>query len=361
MMNRRFAVILAGGKGERFWPLSRSHRPKQLLDLVDGNSLLGAAVNRLADLVPQSNIFVITSADLVAPVAKALPGFPAANIIGEPMGRDTAAAIALGVALVKARQHDAAIAVLTADHVIHDVPSFQQTLADTYAMAFEHDLLFTIGIKPTFPCTGFGYIETGEPIPRKCATSFVRALRFVEKPALEKAKEYFASGAYAWNGGMFLWTISAFEQAVSKHNPVLHTLLERLIPLVGRLDLTEALRPVYEPLKKISIDYALMEKARNVAMARAGFDWDDVGAWPALANHFPADANGNVTIGRAAAMDSSGNIVMGRGGFVGLLGVKDMVVVHAGDAVLVCSRDRAQDVKKLVSLLSENACNTDVL
>jgi mannose-1-phosphate guanylyltransferase len=361
MSERRFAVILAGGKGERFWPLSRLRRPKQLLDLVDRDSLLASAVKRLEGLVPASNIFVITGADLVAPAAESLPGFPAANLVGEPVGRDTAAAIALGAALVKARRPDAAFAVLTADHVIHDVPAFQRTLADMFQLALERDLLLTIGIPPTFPCTGFGYIEAGAPIPAEGATAFVQARRFVEKPSPEKAAEYVRSGRYAWNGGMFLWTLAAFEKALAAHCPDLAVLVRRLVPLAGRSDLTEALRPIYEPLPRISIDYALMEKAGNVAMAKAGFDWDDVGAWPALANHFPADAQGNVVVGRGAVLDASGNIAVGRGGLVALLGVRDLVVVHAGDAVLVCPRDRAQDVKKLVALLAEQGGHADVL
>ncbi len=361
MEDRRFAIILAGGKGERFWPLSRAHRPKQILDLVDRDSLLATAVRRLDGLVPQSNILIVTGADIAEASLAALPGFPAANVVGEPVGRDTAAAIVLGAALVKARRPDAAFAVLTADHVIHDTQGFQRTLDDAFQMAFRHDMLFTIGIKPTFPCTGYGYIEAGEEIPFAGITSFLKARRFVEKPALEKAQEYLDSGRYVWNGGMFLWSLAAFERAIAQHCPELSSLLTRLLPLAGKPNITEQLCSVYEPLARISIDYALMEKAENVAIAGAGFDWDDVGAWPALANHFKADEAGNVVLGRGAAIDASGNIAVARGGLVALLGVENLVVVHAGDAVLVCSRDRAQDVKKMVALLSEQGCNADVL
>lgn len=352
MLDKAYAVIMAGGRGERFWPLSTAKHPKQVLSLVGDKPLIAMALNCLKGLIPPSRIIVITSADLVAVTRKAAPALPAGNVIGEPVGRDTAAVCALGLALVKARDPQGAFCVLTADHVIGDRPTFQRTLREGFSLAMAEDLLITIGIKPTSPHTGFGYIEVTRPLARKSGIAFFAAKRFVEKPNRKTAERYLASGRFFWNAGMFIWSVESLERALQRHAPLLARLSDRMLKVAGRKGFYPCLKKEYGRLDKISVDYALMEKADNIAMARGAFAWDDVGSWPALENHFGKDKAGNLLLGQCAVIDSVGNLVFSRERLTALIGVKDLVVVHAGKATLVCAKDRAQDVKKMVQILA---------
>lgn len=360
MLDKAYAVILAGGKGERFWPLSTSKRPKQVLSLVGDKPLLAMAVDYLKGLIPPERILVITRADLAAVTRRAAPALPRANIIGEPFGRDTAAACALGCALVRARAPDGALCILTADHIVEDVPVFQRTLRAGFALALSDDVLITIGIKPTFPNTGFGYIEAGRPLARRKGIAFLKARRFVEKPDRKTAERYLKSGRFFWNAGMFIWSVESFQRALARHAPALRRLVDR-VAAAGAKGLAATLRREYRGLEKISVDYAIMEKSANIVMARGAFRWDDVGSWPALANHFGKDWAGNVLLGNCQAMDSTGNLVVSQERLTALIGVKDLVVVQAGGATLVCARNRAQDVKKMVQLLTASGRHHDVL
>ena len=362
MASPDYAVILAGGRGERFWPLSRTLRPKQLLSLVGDSSLLAHAVDRLRGLIEPERVFVITNADLVGPSREAAPNLPPANILGEPMGRDTAAAAALGAALVRSRDPDAAFCVLTADHVIGDLERFRDTLREGLALARNRPVLVTIGIQPDHPSTGYGYIEAGAPVHAAGGIDFFQAQRFVEKPPLDQAREYLASGAYCWNSGMFIWAAETLLQGFRRHHPPLADAIDTWTDAAraGRLD--ASLAETYDSLEKIAIDYALMEKADNIVMARGCFAWDDVGSWPALANHIEADGGGNVILGACEAVDSSGNIVVDdTGRLTALVGVEDLVVVQADGVTLVCRKDRAQDVKQLVERLRANPDYTHLL
>ncbi len=343
-----YAVILAGGRGERFWPLSTSSRPKQLLSLVGEETLMAQAVHRLEGLIPPERIFVITNTDLVDATCAAVPEVPAGQIIGEPMGRDTAAAVALGAVLVKARDPDAAFCVLTADHIIKDMDGFRNTLRAGLHIARNQDVLITIGMEPRGPSTGYGYIEAGESEYEEDGGSFLKAKRFVEKPDAETAEQYVKSGRYYWNSGMFIWSVSSVEQGMRQHRPKLADMMNRLSSQVGGTGFLEAVRHEYEQLDKISIDYALMEKADNIVMAKGIFDWDDVGSWPALENHFKADQAGNVVIGESEGLDAGANIVYSKNRLTALLGVDNLVVVQAEGVTLICAKDRAQDIKKLV-------------
>lgn len=353
MNESMYAVILAGGRGERFWPLSRSHRPKQLLSLVGDETLLAQAVQRLAGLIPPERVFVITNIDLVEASCAAAPQLPPENIVGEPVGRDTAAAVALACALVKARDPEAAFCILTADHVIGDLDIYRNTLRQSLLLAQQQDVLITIGMQPTEPSTGYGYIHAGSKVDTADGIDFFNAYRFVEKPNVEKAREYIASGDYYWNSGMFIWSVSAVEKALGQHRPGLATLIGQLLPTIGTEEFAGALEVAYADLEKISIDYALMEKADNIRMVRGTFAWDDVGAWPALENHFDRDADGNVALGECATVDAGNNIVFSKDRLTALIGVTDLVVVQAEDATLICPRDRAQEVKKLVERLKQ--------
>ncbi|MFH1476089.1 MAG: mannose-1-phosphate guanylyltransferase [Verrucomicrobiota bacterium] len=367
MMNTNaYAVILAGGRGERFWPMSTRRRPKQLLALVTRRALLADAVRRIRAIIPEKHILVITSVDLQDAVHHLLPDLPKANVIGEPCGRDTAAAITLGAALIKARNPKAVFCVLTADHVVGHAAVFRRTLKEAFDHAAAADILVTIGLKPSFPSTGFGYIEAGAPA-RKVAsgsrriaggritdssrTVFYHVRRFVEKPNARIAARYVKAGRFYWNSGMFIWSLSAWERALRRHCPSLARLLGTLTPLAGRPGFQTALKRAYAGLEKISVDYAVMEHADNIVMAEGVFPWDDVGSWSALEKHFPKDGQGNVVVGNGELLESSGNIVFAENGLVALVGVDNLVVVKAGAVTLVCSKDRSQDVKRMVEQL----------
>lgn len=346
-----YAVILAGGRGERFWPLSTAARPKQLLPLVGERPLLAQAVERMHGLMPPENIYVITNADLVAATVAAVPEVPRANIIGEPMGRDTAPAVGLATALIKARDPEGVFCILTADHVIGGVPAFQDILRQSLKLASEEDVLLTLGIAPTFPCTGYGYIEAGPVLHETDTLRFYEAKRFVEKPDLATAQHYLESGRYFWNSGMFIWSVRSIEAAFEQHHPPVAAMIRALVPAVGTPRFEKALRDAFAKVEKISVDYAVMEKVDNLLMARGAFTWDDVGSWPALANHVPADADGNVVLGDGAAVHSRNNVVYSRDRLTALVGVENLVVVHAEGVTLVCHKDRAQDVKQMVEML----------
>lgn len=352
-LEHAYVVVLAGGRGERFWPLSTRKRPKQLVALVGGRPLIAQTVVRLDGLVPPERVLVITNVETVVPTRQWLPELPPENIIGEPVGRDTAPAVALAAALVRARDPNAVFAILPADHVISDEPRFRATLETVFRAASREDALFVIGIPPTAPSSAFGYIEADTPRFELDGHSFFAVRRFVEKPDVETARRYLAEGRYFWNAGMFVWSLASLQRALERHAPSFAALSRRLADAVGRSDFDAAVRSAYAGVEKISIDYALMEKADNILMTPADFPWDDVGSWTALRNHFAADARGNVVIGDCAALDAEGNTVVSNGRLTALLGVRDLVVVQAEGVTLICHRDRAEQVKRLVQLLQD--------
>jgi mannose-1-phosphate guanylyltransferase len=352
MESALYAVILAGGRGERFWPLSRQARPKQLLDLVGGKPFLAQAVDRLEPLVPKDRILVLTNADLAAACRRAAPDLPPENVIGEPVGRDTAPAVALSALLIQERDPNAVFCILTADQVMGDLEIFRNVLREAAALAAERDLLVTIGIEPVEPSTSFGYIEAGESLRERGGVEFLNAVRFVEKPDAETAAQYLRSGRFYWNAGMFIWSVRALRAAFRRHAPDLDALIASLEGAADSPDFMERVRDAYERVEKRSIDYAVMEKADNIAVARGRFAWDDVGSWTALERHFEPDDQGNTVLGRLAALESCGNIVYSKERLTALIGIDDLVVVHAEDATLICPKDRAQDIKALVRLLA---------
>ncbi len=349
-MSQSFIVIIAGGKGERFWPQSRAPRPKHLLPVVGSKPLLTQTIDRVKPLVPAKNIFVITSAVQEKGVRKICKGIPAANIIAEPVGRDTAAAVGLAAAVVGARDPQGIFAVLPADHVIHDSATYQADLKAAFAAAEADAVMVTIGIKPTEPATGFGYIQQGESWRTFNRRPVFRVKRFVEKPQQDVAEGYLASGDYAWNAGMFVWSVPVVESALAQHAPELDAALKPIrAALAKKRPLAGVLKKVYPTLPKISVDYALLEKSTNVVMLPSSFDWDDVGAWPAVAKHFTPDAAGNVSRGLTMVEQGANNIVFSEGKhLVAVVGVEDMVVVHTPDATLVCPKSKVQEIKALL-------------
>ena len=360
-MKGRYAVIMAGGKGERFWPLSTSKHPKQLLALVGDKPLIAQAVDRLDGLVSPENVFVVTNAELVDATRAAAPQLPPENIVGEPIGRDTAAAVACGGALVKAKDENGVFAVLTADQVMGDLDVFSATLKGGMDLAEQNDILVTIGIEPTSPSTGFGYIESGESFQSAESIEFRKAVRFVEKPDEATASKYLASGKFYWNSGMFIWSVQSLEKAFSAHCPEMAELMNQLTRYAREGKIVEGMDATYPNLGKISVDYALMEKADNIVMACGTFAWDDVGSWPALESHFDQDECGNTKIGQAEMLNADGNIIYSKDRLTAVIGVKDLIVVQADGVTLVCPKDRAQDIKQMVVDLREKSGFDDLL
>jgi mannose-1-phosphate guanylyltransferase len=361
-MSRQFVVILAGGKGERFWPLSRQSRPKQLLPILGEKPMLAQTLDRVRRVVPRENILVITNAVQAAAVRRACPGLPARNVIAEPVGRDSAPAVGVAAALVERQDPRGVFAILAADHVIHDEAAFRRDLKTAFSTAAAGPVMVTLGIVPTEPVTGYGYIKVARK-GRQTAGRIRPVERFVEKPDLATARRYLASGDYLWNSGMFIWSVPVVLAAFAAHAPALARGLATLRrQLAAGRPLATVLKQVYPKLEKISVDYALLEHARNVVVLPASFDWDDVGAWPAVARHRACDSAGNVQRGNTLVEQGSGNIVLSEGRhLVTVLGADNLIVVHTPDATLVCPRDRAQDIKALLKRLAADPAGCRLL
>lgn len=346
-----FACIMAGGSGERFWPMSRARTPKHLLKLFSDRTLLEETVRRIEPVVPRTNIFVLTNEVQLPATREVLHGvLPPEQIVAEPAKRDTAPAAALATALVRARGgENATLALLPADAFIDDAKTFGRQLAAALPRAAQTGAILTIAIKPDHPATGFGYLEMGDERERGAGGVVRQVVRFVEKPDLATAKNYLESGRFAWNAGMFFWRVGTFLAEADRHQPELASFV-RAFPS----DLKRAptfLAEKFPSLPKISVDYAIMEKARSVETLLAEFDWDDVGLWTALPKHLSSDASGNALRGTVVTTGASNNIVMSNGRTIAVVGVKDLVVVETADAVLVCHRDSVQDIKKVVGQL----------
>ena len=360
----RYVIIMAGGKGERFWPVSREKTPKQLLALLDRKSFLQQAVERVLPLVPIKNIFIITNEVQAPEVRKQLPKLPKDNVVAEPIGRDTCAAVTLGAALVGARSTTGVMAVLPADHVIPEEKKFQTVLNDCFDLASRGQAIVTIGIKPTEPATGYGYIHVGEPLPppqgaKPYKTTFFRAERFVEKPNFDRALEYLNSGQYRWNAGMFIWSFVTVTEGLQKHQPEMFAACQRWFNAAKTpAKLNKVLAKEYPDIKKISIDYALMEHAQNVIVADGAFEWDDLGSWNALSRHLKADPEGNCAVADFIHVDAARNIIYDARGKdrrtpIAVVGLRDSILVQTDDAVLLAHKSQSQKVKELVKKLSE--------
>ena len=353
-MGKRFVVIMAGGRGERFWPESRLARPKQLLPIVGEKAMLAQTVDRLAGLVDAKDVFVITNAEQRNAVLEVCPELDPDKVIGEPMGRDTAAAVGLATVLVRREDPEATFAMLPADAVIHNAEGLRSTLETAFTVAEQQSVLATIGITASFPATGYGYIQQGDVLGDFAERAVFNVKRFVEKPDQTTAESYLQSGDYFWNAGMFVWSVGSIVSELEKSTASLWASLQAIDQgLEAGMELNALLSEHYPNLEKISVDYAIIEKATNVVMVESGFDWDDVGEWPAVERHYPADESGNVVRGSAHLEQASGNIVFSRDDdhLVALLGVDDLIVVKTDDATLVCHKDKAQEIKALVSAI----------
>lgn len=346
---RRAAVIMAGGSGTRFWPVSTPERPKQFLRLASADeSLMQQSVGRIAPLVGESGVHIATAVGLVEATRAECPQIPAENVIGEPHRRNTLGALVWTTATLQARHGDSwrelSLAVLTADHMIGPAEGFRSTVERAMGIAEDRGSLVTIGIAPDRPATEYGYVETGAEI----GSGAWEAARFTEKPNEATAKEFVASGSHLWNSGMFFWTLEAFCDELSRTMPEARVTLEEIAVALEDGDESKAAER-FACLTNVSVDYAVMEQAENVAVVKAEFEWHDLGSWDALGRIFPADEDGNVVHGTARTVESEGCVVYNgmAGTAVSVLGMKDAVVVVTNGQILVCPRSRVQDVGRL--------------
>ena len=348
-----YAVIMAGGKGTRFWPRSREKRPKQLLNIVGHRSMLQQTVARIDSLLPAENVLVVAGENHGEDVRAQLPELPSENIVLEPVGRNTAACIGLAALLVQQRDPSAVMVVLPADHLIVDEGLFLATLRAAVAAARRQAALVTLGIRPMVPETGYGYIEAGRSACKAQDHTFYRVVSFHEKPDLEKAKQYLEKGKFYWNSGMFVWQAEVALKAMQKYLPGLHADLQELKPFLVTAELDAVINRVYPDLESISIDYGVMEKAENVLMVPADFGWNDLGTWASMTQIWPRDDQHNVYQGNIMALGSQRNVVYSPQRLCVLLGTDDLIVVDTEDALLVCPVSRAQDVSKVLDLMRQ--------
>lgn len=353
----RYAVIIAGGSGTRLWPLSRKSRPKQLLRILGNKSLLELSLTRLRGLIDPANIFIVTNAEYAQAVRDEASDVPGENIIGEPQGRDTANAIGLAAAILNRRDPEAVMGVFTADHIIEPVEAFVHSVTRAFDLADKcPQSLITFGLEPAWPHTGLGYIHAGEPITSPADDhKALRVQGFKEKPSHEVACTYCKSGQYFWNSGMFVWQAKTILRQLEQFLPSSHKGLEEIAAQWDSSEGLETLNRIFPTLEKISIDYAVMEKADNVLMVVLPCSWVDLGSWSTLSEVVPADGQGNVTVASVAELlDSRNNIIVSEDDhLLALVGLQDLVVVHSPDATLICHKDQAQLVRNLVAKLEK--------
>jgi mannose-1-phosphate guanylyltransferase len=348
-MSTVYAVIMAGGRGERFWPLSTEEKPKPFVSLVGSTTLLQGTVERLRSLVPAERILIAIGSKHREIASRQVPEIPPGNFILEPVGRDTAACLGLSALHLAKLDPEAIMLALPADHYVADPEKFCQTVrAGLESLAGATGIVF--GIRPDRAETGYGYVRAEKPALRTAAWPVVR---FVEKPDAATAAKYVRSGTYFWNSGMFLWSNRTLLGLFQRYMPGLSCALNEILPLLGRDDARDEMLSIFSSLPRISVDYGILEKASGLRLVPAGFDWDDIGNWDSLARAVPADPSGNVSRGSAVSVQSRNCVLYSEGGTVAVFGVSDLVVVRARGRVLVCSRERAADLKTLLSSLPE--------
>ncbi len=349
MSEHLYVVIMAGGSGTRFWPLSRQKSPKQLQAIVGEAPLIRSTVDRFAGMVGPENVFVITGPGQDEQTRRILSEIRPGNVVAEPEGRDTAAAIALGAALLLKRDPEAVMAVVPADHMIKPPEVFRKTMAAAAEVAARTDYLLLFGIRPSFAATGYGYIRFGDMLERADGMAVRKVRGFTEKPDERTARDYLESREYFWNSGIFVWRASRIMREISTCLPGHGQAFEKIGAALGTPAEARVIAAEYAGLKKISIDYAVLEKASDVAMIEAPYEWDDVGSWLALERHTEKDASGNVVVGDALAIGSTGCILQSSGKrLIAALDLANMLVVDTEDVVLICPKNRDQDVKRMV-------------
>jgi mannose-1-phosphate guanylyltransferase len=348
-------MIMAGGGGTRFWPRSRQARPKQFLTLAGDRSLLQQALERVEALATAERTWVVTAEAYRGETARQLPELDHDHIVGEPVGRDTAPCIGLGASLIARRDPHAVMIVTPADHVIEPVQEFRRAAHVAALTAEGHpSALVTFGIPPTHPSTGYGYIHRGPEVACSQGIAVCRVRAFKEKPAADVAEQYVASGEYYWNSGIFVWKAATVLAALHEQRPALFEAMQRIADAWDGPHRAEVLRREYEAVERVSIDYAVMEHAKDVLVVQAPYRWDDVGSWPALERMRPQDADGNTVAAEHCGLDTKNCIVVGDPGrLIATAGVRDLLIVQDGDAVLVADRRDEGAVKQLVDLLKK--------
>jgi mannose-1-phosphate guanylyltransferase len=353
------AVIMAGGTGTRFWPLSRTARPKQLLDLAGGQTMIQATVERLSDLAPPERTWIITNRSLVEPIAEQLPLLQRDRIVGEPCKRDTAPAIGLAATLLLADDPDATMVMMPSDHLIQPAAAFQQAIRQAVELVEEQpQALVTFGIKPTYPAESFGYIERGlgrvQGSGFRVQESAFEVKRFREKPARSVAEEYLASGNFYWNSGIFVWKARTIIDALETYEPEMCGHLEVISNHLGKPDFAAVLDREFTAIRGKSIDFAVMEHYLNVAVIEAPFSWDDVGSWQAIARSLGADESGNTIVGKHVGVRTTGSIIRSTPDhLVATLGLTDTIVIHTPDATLVADKREEEAIREIVKALEQ--------
>jgi mannose-1-phosphate guanylyltransferase len=354
------AIVMAGGSGTRFWPASRAARPKQLLPLSGGRSLLEETIRRVEGLVPRERVLVVTSDRLVPEVARLLADLPAASLVGEPCRRDTAPCIGLAALLCLARDPEAVLLVMPSDHVISPAAGFHEAIrAGCDLVAADPEALVTFGIRPTWPATGFGYVERADSIriPGTGVAAF-RVGQFREKPPLRVAEEYLAAGGFYWNAGIFVWRAATIVERLAEAEPDCVERLRRVAAAWERTDRDEIFAREFAAIRGISIDYAVLERSSRAVVIEAPFAWDDLGGWSAVSRQRGTDSEGNAIFGKHLGIDTTGSIVHSEGNhLVVTLGCADMLVVHVEDVTLVAPRSHEEAVRKVVAEIEKRGWN----
>ncbi len=354
-MPETFAVIMAGGVGSRFWPKSRAKKPKQFLNILSTKSLIEQTIERINPLIPEENIFIVSNKNQVAELVQVLPKFPIQNIILEPLSRNTAPCIGLASLFIKRRKPNAVMVVLPSDHLITNEDEFINTLKIGINAAYETCGLITIGIQPSYPSTGYGYIQFVEDDESELSGRGVYRIKtFAEKPNLETAKRFIESGDFLWNSGMFIWRADVILDEIKTHLPDIYEELMKIDDAIERDDFKSVLEQAYGKMRTISIDYGVMEKTNRAYVIKAKFEWSDVGSWEEVYNLAPKDENGNYVSSNkdsVVLIDVKNCFVDTNKTLVAMLGVEDLIVVSTEDAILICKRDRAQDVRNIVNYL----------
>ncbi len=346
-----FAVIMAGGVGSRFWPRSKERTPKQLLNIFGSHTMIQETVARLDGIVDKENIFIITNKVQRDEIVKQLPELPENNIIEEPFGRNTAPCIGLASVVIKSKAADAVTMILPADHIIKDIEEYHNTLKHAAQYAYDSKGLVTIGIKPSRPETGYGYIQIEE---NEVANNVHKVYTFAEKPNYATAVRFLESGDFYWNSGMFIWRVDAILNEIEKYMPDLYEGLNELIPVVNSPDFNKTLANVYGKLRNISIDYGIMEKSQNVYLTKGEFSWSDVGSWEEVYQLTNKDDNGNAIIGKVFTEMTVDSYIYSPDKFTSVIGVDNLIIINSDDALLICRRDQSQEVKKIVDHLKIN-------